>query len=87
MFLRYGITSEDDKSKALRDAESFIRLDRAAREVLTSRRELGVPYDSPAAKKADKNTDKNQKGVRPVRPNPFIFMVAGEGFEPPTFGL
>jgi integrase len=51
MFLRYGITSEDDKRKALRDW-TFIRLDRAnpPRRGLIRR------------EKADKNTDKIKRG-------------------------
>jgi integrase len=62
MFLRYGITSEDDKRKALRDTETFIRLDRAQREALNSSSEIRPSEDSSAAKKRTKTRTKSKRG-------------------------
>jgi integrase len=62
MFLRYGITSEDDKRKALRDTGTFIRLDRAEREALNAPGELSSPDHSPAAKKRTKGRTKSKRG-------------------------
>jgi len=63
-FLRYDIASASDKRKALRDTETFIRLDRAEREALNAQKKLGPPDDSPAAKKRTKTRTKS-KGARP----------------------
>lgn len=62
MFLRYGITSEDEKRKALRDTETFIRLDRAKPEALNAQEKLGPPDDSSAAKKRTKRRTKSKRG-------------------------
>lgn len=62
MFLRYGITSENEKRKALRDTETFIRLDRAEREALNAQEKLGPTDDSPAAKKRTKRRTKSKRG-------------------------
>jgi hypothetical protein len=62
MFLRYGITSEDGKRKALRDTRTFIRLDRAEREVLDAPKNPGTPDDSPAARKRTRRRTKSKRG-------------------------
>jgi integrase len=62
VFLRYAITSEDDKRKALRDTGTFIRLDRAEREALNVPEELAPSDNSPAAKKRTKRRTKSKGG-------------------------
>ena len=85
MSLRYGITSEDDKGKALWDAETLTRIDRATRRTFNPSTDVWPAENSPAAKKRNKKTDKIKKGVRPCRTLPLIALVAGEGSESLTF--
>ncbi len=62
MFLRYNITSEDDKRKALRATETFIRRDRAKRETLNPSTGIRPADDSHAAKTRTRTRTKSKRG-------------------------
>ncbi len=68
MFLRYGITSDEDKRKALLNVQAFARVDRAERKALAFASEPELAESPPTAKTRTKTRTKMKNGSDPDGP-------------------